>query len=79
MFFRVCYKTTVAGKVDISIYNLTGQRILTLVSAIQQADDHSVVWGGTSSTGKLVNSGIYFCTFSIDEKPLVIRKLVLLQ
>ena len=75
----ISYKTTVSGKVAISIYNLSGQRIRTLVSEIQQADNHSVVWDGTYATGEPAGSGIYCCTFSINDKPVVIRKLVLLQ
>ena len=73
------YKMKVTGKVDISIYNLSGQKIRNLVSVIQQADYHSVVWDGTNAGGEPAGSGIYFCTFSIDEKPVVTKKLVLLR
>ena len=75
----ISYKTTVSGKVSLSIYNLSGQKIRTLVSETQQADHYSVVWDGTKTTGEPAGSGIYFCTFNIDDKPAVIKKLVLLR
>jgi hypothetical protein len=73
------YKTTVSGKVTISIYNLTGQKIWSRVNEAQQADNHSVVWDGTNATGGSAGSGIYFCTLKIDNKPIAIKKLVLLE
>jgi len=75
----ISYKTTVTGKVAITIYNFSGQKIRTLVSETRQADHHSVAWDGTNATGGPAGSGIYFYTLDIDDKPLVTKKLVLLK
>jgi len=75
----ISYKTAVTGKVTISIYNLSGQKIRTLVNETQQADHHSVVWDGTNATGGSAGSGIYFCTLNIDNRPVATKKLVLLK
>jgi hypothetical protein len=73
------YKTTVAGRVSISIYNMSGQKIRTLVSATQQADDHSVTWDGTETGGEPAGSGVYSCTIYVDDQPVGRTKLVLLR
>ena len=73
----ISYKTTVTSKVGISIYNMSGQKIRTLVSATQQADDYTVVWDGTKTGGEPAASGIYFCAFDVDNRPVARRKMVL--
>ncbi len=73
------YTTTLPGKVGISIYNMSGQKIRDLVDETQPADNHWVVWDGTDARGEPAGSGIFFCTFDIDDKPVATKKLVLLQ
>jgi hypothetical protein len=46
--------------VELSIYNITGQKVCTLVSGMQSAGQHEVIWDGTDEAGKSVASGIYF-------------------
>jgi len=73
------YKTAATGNVTISIYNLSGQKIRTLVNEVQQTDNHEVVWDGTNAGGGSAGSGIYFCTLNIDNRPIAISKLVILK
>ena len=53
------YDLPFAGRVDLEIYNILGQRVKTLVSAYQSAGRKSVVWDGKNDAGNLVSSGIY--------------------
>jgi hypothetical protein len=46
--------------VDITVYNVLGQKITTLVSEEKSPGEHSVRWGGTDDDGNMVKSGIYF-------------------
>jgi len=48
------------SKVDLSIYNIKGQKIKQLISDQLSAGQHSVVWNGKDDNGKSVSSGIYF-------------------
>ena len=73
------YTTTLPGKVGISIYNMSGQKIRDLVDETQPADNHWVVWDGTDARGEPAGSGIFFCAFDIDDKPVATIKLVLLK
>ncbi|UCD65064.1 MAG: M28 family peptidase [Candidatus Zixiibacteriota bacterium] len=45
--------------VEISIYNILGRRLATLVDETKPAGTHRVVWDGANSDGQPVASGIY--------------------
>lgn len=49
-----------ARLVNLSIYNIKGQLVKTLVSRKLDAGFHSINWNGTDSFGKLVATGVYF-------------------
>jgi len=55
----VRYAMKDAGQVSISIYNLKGQLVKTLVNENKKAGNHSVVWNGNDDSGKPVSSGVY--------------------
>ena len=44
---------------EISIYNIKGQMVKTLIDEKLPAGEHSVVWNGTDESGNSVSSGIY--------------------
>ena len=48
------------SRVNITVYNLKGQKVVTLVDEAQSAGYHEVVWSGTDNRRKSVSSGIYF-------------------
>lgn len=47
--------------VTLSVYNLLGQHVATLVDGETRAGSHSAVWIGTSGSGVQVSSGVYYC------------------
>jgi hypothetical protein len=53
-----------AADVELSVYNLLGQKVTTLVNGAMPAGNHSVTWDGTSESGGSVASGIYFYRIS---------------
>jgi hypothetical protein len=46
--------------VDFAIYNVSGQRVKTLIDDIVSAGSRSVDWNGTNAAGEAVPSGVYF-------------------
>jgi hypothetical protein len=56
----ISYQLPENGKVELTIYNLKGQKVKQLVSDQLSAGQHSVVWNGKDDNGKPVSSGIYF-------------------
>ncbi len=49
-----------AGNVRIDIYNVTGQKVKTVLDEYIDAGVKAVTWDGTNSNGAQVNSGVYF-------------------
>lgn len=46
--------------VRLSVYNILGQQVRTLVDATQVPGEHAVTWDGRSAAGTEAGSGIYF-------------------
>ena len=61
------------GEVSLIIYNLLGQEVANLVSDVQQAGYHEVVWNASNFA-----SGIYFYRLQADDF-VQTRKIVLLK
>jgi hypothetical protein len=67
-----------SSDVSLCVYNLTGQKVQTLVDAQQSAGYKSVAWDGKNSAGQEVPRGIYFYVFKAGDftkhsKMIVVR------
>ncbi len=49
--------------VNLTIYNVLGKKIKTLVDEIREAGTHSATWDGTDENGQTAPSGVYFYRF----------------
>lgn len=57
-----------SSRVTLSIFNLLGQRIRTLVDAeLSPAGSHTVTWNGRDDAGQLVTSGVYIYRLNTAE------------
>jgi len=65
-------------KVNLTIYNLLGQKVKTLVNEPQTAGYKTTHWNGRDEQGNLVSSGIYFYKLNAgeytDTKKMVMTK-----
>jgi aminopeptidase YwaD len=66
------------ARVKISIYNLLGQEVATLVDEDKKQGAYEVRWDGKNKSEILVSSGIYICKFifndnSISKKILLVK------
>ncbi|MBA7570543.1 hypothetical protein ES708_12295 [subsurface metagenome] len=57
----ISYYASESSHVTISIFNIVGQNVRTLVETVQPAGSYTITWDGKDNTGSLVTSGIYFC------------------
>ena len=64
--------------VNITIYNMMGRKISTLVSSQQTAGFKSVLWNATNDKGSPVSAGLYLYTIQAGEFRQT-RKMVLLK
>jgi len=64
--------------VNITIYDMMGRQINTLVSSQQTAGYRSVQWNGTNNIGQPVSAGLYLYTIQAGEF-VQTKKMVILK
>lgn len=64
--------------VELSINNLQGQSVTTLISDYRTAGAHQISWKATDHAGEPVASGVYFCQLKTSHGRFI-RKMVLLR
>ncbi len=65
------------GTVSLTVYNVMGQMIRTLVSGRYHAGNHSIRWNGTDDSGDEVSSGIYFAQLMSNRDTRVVKMMLL--
>ena len=63
----IAYQLPEETEVEISIYNILGQKVKTLVKGRIDAGYHKVIWNGKDADGNDVSSGIYFYKINTDK------------
>ncbi len=67
------------SKVDVSIYNIKGQKVKTLVNEEMEKGLHKIVWNSTDKSSKSVSSGVYFYKLKVNGKDRAVKKCLLLK
>jgi hypothetical protein len=75
---NIIYGLPMGSKVKLTIYNLLGQRVRTLVDGYQTPGYKSLDWDATDDKGNVVASGIYFYRIQAGEFTQT-RKITLLR
>jgi hypothetical protein len=75
---RISYYIPKTSDVDLSIYNMLGQRIRTLVHQVQNAGSYTVRWDGKNNFGTQAASGVYLYNLTAG-KFKESRKMILLR
>ncbi len=65
-------------KVQLEIFNILGQRVITLVDEYRKPGLYEVIWNATDSRGHKVPSGIYFYRLKAGDR-VAIKKMMLLK
>jgi len=63
--------------VALSIYNIKGQKVSTLINEQMQKGEHSVLWSGVDALNKPVSSGIYLYKIKVGNQESIKRMLLL--
>jgi hypothetical protein len=74
----ISFSNLKAGWINISIYNIIGQKIKTLADGKLRIGHHQVIWSGKDENDMPVSSGIYFYKMETANFS-VIRKCILLK
>jgi hypothetical protein len=68
-----------AAKAELTIYDLRGSRVVTLVDGRLEPGDHQYVWKGQDDRGARVASGLYLVRLEVDGKTRSVRKIALVE
>ena len=66
-------------QVNLSIYNLLGQHVQTLVNDQRSVGRHMIKWNGRHKSGVSVSSGIYFVHMVTSAGKVQTKKVMLLR
>jgi DNA/RNA endonuclease YhcR with UshA esterase domain len=72
------YRLAKPGLVTITIHNLLGQKIRTLVEEVRPAGAHKMVWNGRSGAGLSTPSGVYFYRI-VSGEFIEVKKMILVK
>jgi len=67
------------SQVDLTIYNIKGQKIKTLASNEFTKGNHSFIWDGVDELEKSVSSGIYYYKLNVNGRTEAVKKCLLLK
>lgn len=74
----ISFDLSSGGFVNLSVYNVLGQRVRTLLNQELSAGYHRTAWDGSTSAGEQLASGLYFARLTTSEITLV-TKLALVR
>lgn len=75
---RISFTVSHQQHIDLSIYNVKGQLLRTLVNGEVEKGSHQVYWNGTDDQGQRVSSGIYLYRLKSTDK-VEMQKMMLLK
>ncbi len=73
------YALPQAADVELTVYNVVGQVVRTLVAQHQNAGRYTVAWDATDDGGHSLSSGMYFYHLQAGDEFREVRKMLLLK
>ncbi|HUU44956.1 MAG TPA: right-handed parallel beta-helix repeat-containing protein [Acidobacteriota bacterium] len=67
-----------AGEVEVTVFNVLGQTVRTLLSGYRSPGSHQVPWDGRDASGRPVASGVYLYRISLPDREIT-KKMVLVK
>lgn len=74
----ISYSLPASGKVELTIYNMLGQKIRSLIHMYQFAGQHKIIWDGKNAQGIKMPSGIYIYRLR-SGKSMISKKMILIK
>lgn len=75
---KIIFQLNKTSVVTIEIYNILGQKIITLLDQVKSPGEYSVNWNGKTQSGLQANSGIYFLRMKAGDY-ISVKKAALLN
>ncbi|MBD3339024.1 MAG: T9SS type A sorting domain-containing protein [Candidatus Lokiarchaeota archaeon] len=75
---HIPYQISRTARVILTIYDLNGRQIRTLINEEQSPGHYTVTWNGTDTSGEKVSSGIYLYRLQVENN-VFSHKMILLK
>lgn len=75
---QIVYSIPMNGQVNLSIFNLLGEQVRSMVNAPQVAGEYRLVWDGKNEKGGELPSGVYLCRLKFGQQ-VQTNKLILIR
>jgi hypothetical protein len=62
------FETSTSAQVTLTVYNVLGQKIATLVDRKLSAGPHAIAWDGRARNGAAIRSGVYLYRIQADDR-----------
>ena len=76
---RIHYSIIEKSNVRISVFNIKGQLVKSLINGQQNPGDYSVIWNGKDDNANNVSTGIYFYKLNVNGEEKAMRKCLLIK
>lgn len=73
------YTLAKGSEIKLTVYNMLGQKVVTLVDATQVAGEYLATWNGQNDAGLLVSSGVYVYKLEVKDNFVQTRKMLFLK
>lgn len=73
----ISYQIPIDSQVNLAVYDIRGQEIVTLVDEYQRVGHHQTKWSGFTRDGQIVSTGVYFCRLTTESSQHTIKMLYL--
>lgn len=71
------YSVPANNFVKITIYDILGRKVKTILEKEKMAGLHTIEWNGTNEFGAIVTSGVYFCRMNAGGKSMMTKLLLM--
>jgi aminopeptidase N len=74
---RIAFQVPEDSRVELTVFNVRGQEVRTLLDKDLGAGSHALIWDGTDHRGRDVASGLYFCEMRAGDFKKTMKMLML--
>ena len=75
----IAYEVPAQAHITLTVYNLLGQEVVTLVNQVQAAGRYEVTWNARNTQGQAVSSGVYLYRMTTDKGYSETKRMTLLK
>ncbi len=76
---KICFNIPEESSIELSVYNLKGQKVKTLVNEKLNSGTHEILWSGKDNNNTVVASGVYLYRLTANGKTIKTNKCLLLK